>query len=343
MEKYAAKLVVFNGEDFGYWKNRTCNYLLSQGRTIWEIVQEAYVIPDTLDHATQGEQQRYENNYKTINLITTALGRNVYDRVAHLETAHDVWLKLCNTYEGSSEIKSSRRDTYNRQYRIFSQKSGESLDDCFAHFESIVSSLRSCGPLAYSDNKYAKQLLYALDDSIWDMKITALEESADFATLDTEKLFSKLKFHELSRKGRPNHDASFSSKALITGARVGGHMANHTNTTDSSVLEFALSSLCAASDEQYESIPDDEITLLARMFCTLHRFRKERRRSPRGCFECSDTTHFIANCPKRKKLDSSSNKYNYNNRNDSSDKGEGKKKYRFRDKKKKKRFQKMMS
>jgi hypothetical protein len=31
-----------------------------------------------------------------------------------LETAHDVWLKLCNTYEGSSEIKYSRRDTYNR-------------------------------------------------------------------------------------------------------------------------------------------------------------------------------------------------------------------------------------
>jgi hypothetical protein len=81
------------------------------------------------------------------------------------------------------------------------------------------------------------------------MKITALEESADFATLDTEKLFSKLKSHELSRKGRPNYDASFSSKALITGARVGGHVANSTNTTDSSTLEFTLSSLCAASDE----------------------------------------------------------------------------------------------
>jgi hypothetical protein len=71
------------------------------------------VIPDTLDHVTQYELQRYENNYKTFNLITTALGRNVYDSVAHLETAHDVSLKLCNIYEGSSEIKSSRRDTYN--------------------------------------------------------------------------------------------------------------------------------------------------------------------------------------------------------------------------------------
>jgi hypothetical protein len=173
------------------------------------------------------------------------------------------------------------------------------------------------------------------------MKITALEESADFATLDTEKLFSKLKSHELSRKGRPNHDTSLTSKAFVTSTHVGGHMANPTNTTDSSALEFSLSFLCAASDEQYESILDDEIALLATKFCTLHRFRKERRRSPRGCFECGDTTHFIVDCPKRKKFDSS-NKYNYNNRNDSSDKDEGQKKYCFEDKKKKK-FQKMMS
>jgi hypothetical protein len=90
MEKGDAKLVIFNGEDFGYWKNRTRNYLLSQGRAIWEIVQEAYVILDTLDHVNQGELQIYENNYKTLNLITTALDRNVYDRIAHLETVHDV-------------------------------------------------------------------------------------------------------------------------------------------------------------------------------------------------------------------------------------------------------------
>jgi hypothetical protein len=145
------------------------------------------VIPTTLDNATQGELIRYENNYKTLNLITTALGSNVYDRVSHLEIAYDVWLKLCNTYEGSSEIKSSRKDTYNRQYQTFAQKPSESLDDWFTRFESIVSNLRSCGPLAYSDNERAKQLLYALDDSVWGMKITALEESVDFAILDTEK------------------------------------------------------------------------------------------------------------------------------------------------------------
>jgi hypothetical protein len=177
------------------------------------------------------------------------------------------------------------------------------------------------------------------------MKITTLEEYTDFATLDTEKLFSKLKSHELSRKCRPNHEASLTSKALITSALVSAHDANPTNTI-SSALEFVLSSLAVASDEQYESIPDDDIALLARKFYVLHKFLKESRRSPKGCFECGDTTHFIIDCPMRKKFDSSNkndygNKYDYTNRNDCSNMGDSKKKNRFKDKKKKK-FQKII-
>jgi hypothetical protein len=89
MEKGVVKLVIFHGEDFGYWKNQTHNYLLRQGRAIWEIVQEACVIPAMLENATQGLQW-YENNYKALNLITTALGRNMYDHVSHLENVHDI-------------------------------------------------------------------------------------------------------------------------------------------------------------------------------------------------------------------------------------------------------------
>jgi hypothetical protein len=73
----------------------------------------------------------------------------------------------------------------------------------------------------------------------------------------------------------------------------------------------------------------------------LHKFHKERRRTPRGCFECGDTTRFITDCLKRKKL-GSSNKYDYTNQNDYS-KGDNKKKNHFRDKKMMKKFQKITS
>jgi hypothetical protein len=99
----------------------------------------------------------------------------------------------------------------------------ESFDDCFARFESIVSKLRAYCPLTYTNNECAKQLLYTLDDHVWGIKITALKESTDFTILDTEILFSKPKSHELSRQSRPNHDASITSKTLITSAHIGGH------------------------------------------------------------------------------------------------------------------------
>jgi hypothetical protein len=93
------------------------------------------VIPATLDNATQGELMRYENNYRALNVITTALGRNVYDRVAHLETPHDVWLKLCNTYEAHLKLNLLVRiRTIDNIIHFLINL--ESLDDCFARFES---------------------------------------------------------------------------------------------------------------------------------------------------------------------------------------------------------------
>jgi hypothetical protein len=75
---------------------------------------------------------------------------------------------------------------------------------------------------------------------------------------------------------------------------------------------------------------------VARKFRALHKFRKERRRSPRDCFECGNTTHFITDSPKRKKF-VSSNKYDHANQNDYSNKSDNKKKNRFRDNNKKKK------
>jgi hypothetical protein len=102
MKKCAIKLVAFNGGHLGDCEGGIRDPNDARQRD-----------PTTLDNVTQCELQWYENNYKALNLITTDLCRNVYDRVSHLKTAYDVWLKLGNTYEGSSEIKSSRKDTYN--------------------------------------------------------------------------------------------------------------------------------------------------------------------------------------------------------------------------------------
>jgi hypothetical protein len=59
-----------------------------------------------------------------------------------------------------------------------------------------------------------------------------------------------------------------------------GCYTNPTNTISPS-LEFALPSLAAASNKQYESIPDDVIALLARKFQAMHKFWKEEKKLPK--------------------------------------------------------------
>jgi hypothetical protein len=169
-----------------------------------------------------------------------------------------------------------------------------------------MSNLRACGPLTYTDNEHVKQLLYVLDDHVWGMKITSLEESADFATLDTEKLFSKLKSHELSRKGRPNYDALFTSKALITSTRIGGHDANPTNTSSPS-LEFALSSFLQLLMSNMRAFLTTRLPCLQKKFgrCTSFGRRGE---------ETLETPKRKNNRPKRKK------KNNYKKKNHFGDK-----------------------
>jgi hypothetical protein len=108
------------------------------------------VILTMLDNTTQGELQRYENNYKALNLITVALGRNVCDRVAHLVTSHDASLNCATLMRAHLKLNLLIRTC------TIGNKPGESLNDCFARFESIVSNLRSCGPLAYFDNERVK-------------------------------------------------------------------------------------------------------------------------------------------------------------------------------------------
>ena len=118
-----------------------------------------YEISEDLETAQPGQVALFEHNSKAVNILLSALGRNEFDRVSHLTTAHAIWETLCTYHKGTNQVKSMRKDSYNRQYQTFAQKPRESLDAVFARFEAIVSNLRACGNLTYKDNERAKQML----------------------------------------------------------------------------------------------------------------------------------------------------------------------------------------
>jgi hypothetical protein len=85
-------------------------------------------------------------------------------------------------------------------------------------------------------------------------------------------------------------------------------------------MSFALSSLVSVSEEQLETLGDDELALIISRFSRFHNNRLNHHRGGDqkvGCYNCGDLDHFVAHCPKKNKH--SSDKYDSSKRKDKRD------------------------
>ena len=79
-------------------------------------------------------------------------------------------------------MKARLFETHRREYENFTQGLGESIGDMFSRFQSIVNKVnanRSADALEYTEHEKALKLLYALDHSVWDLKVNTSSSLQD--------------------------------------------------------------------------------------------------------------------------------------------------------------------
>ena len=136
----------------------------------------------------------------------------------------------------------------------------------------------------------ARQLLGALDMSIWEMKVTSIRESTVMSTLTLDVLYSKLKTHELDVFARKN-----SNKSIALASQ------HSTSNNESSSPSFVLPFLSSLIDEQLEQLPEEELAHYSTRFDqALQNVRTRKRKSgdSRRCLERGSLKHIHPKCPK---------------------------------------------
>jgi len=168
----------------------------------------------------------------------------------------------------------------------------------FHHFQSIVNKLRSNKPLlapAYTDLEQALKLLYALDQKVWEVKVSAIIELANYDTLTVDELFSKLKATEVDKLSRARLESPSSGRPMVL---VGSSSANANPNLSSG---FAPSSLVSVIEEQMEALDDDSLALVIAKFQKFYTNRRDHDKEGRSiCYNCGDKNHFVADCPKKR-------------------------------------------
>jgi hypothetical protein len=196
-------------------------------------------------------------------------------------------------------VKTRLFETYRREYENFTQLAGETIDSMFSRFQSIVNKMRANkAQQPYSDHERALKLLHALDRRVWEVKVSAIIESPNYETLTVDELFSKLKSTEIDHQTRAKiENPGAPTMALVSG---GGSASN------SSPAMFALSSLLSISEEQVESLEDEELALVVSQFTRFHNNRMSQRCGwfKDRCYNCGDPDHFVVSCPKKGKSES---------------------------------------
>jgi hypothetical protein len=96
-----------DGSNFDYWKTCMRIHLKAMGGIIWKVVDEDYIILNEAN-PTQVDNENILANAQAMNVIINALCFREYHRVCKLETAHEMWRKLIEAYEGTSNVKSAK-------------------------------------------------------------------------------------------------------------------------------------------------------------------------------------------------------------------------------------------
>nr|ABA98045.1 retrotransposon protein, putative, unclassified [Oryza sativa Japonica Group] len=125
--------------------------------------------------------------------------------------------------------------------------------------------------------------------SIWEMKVTSIQESVNMSTLTLDPLYTKLKTHEMNiLSGKVDSKSSAlvsSSSSLIVDA--------------SSSMSSFLAAFNATSDDQLEQIEEEDLALVAnRIARAMNNARNRKRDGPNRCFECGSIDHLRSHCPK---------------------------------------------
>ncbi|GJY37328.1 copia protein [Tanacetum coccineum] len=96
---------------------------------------------------------------------------------------------------GACQVKDNKIDILVQQYEQFTIPEEESIDNEFARFNTIITSLKALDE-GFSSKSYVRKFLRALHPK-WHAKITAIEESKDLISLSLDEIIGNLRFYEV--------------------------------------------------------------------------------------------------------------------------------------------------
>ncbi|GJU79637.1 zf-CCHC domain-containing protein [Tanacetum coccineum] len=146
---------LFESDGFIYWKNIFETYVKSKDLDLWHVITDGDFSPIQNNPETKKDEivpfhkqnddlkKKLAKNNEAKMVIYNALPRKEYERIFMCQTAKEIWDTLLITHQGNNQVKANKIDLLVQQYEQFMIPEEESIDNAFAKFNTIITSLKA--------------------------------------------------------------------------------------------------------------------------------------------------------------------------------------------------------
>jgi hypothetical protein len=288
-----------DGSNFDYWKTCMRIHLKAMGGMLWKVVDEGFVILDEAN-PTQVDNENILANAQAMNVIIRTLCIHEYHRVCKLEIVHEIWRKLIEAHEGTSNVKSAKLFICKGKFEKFALLQNEELKDDFSRLNNIVNELKDLGFDVLEvdiSHKFLRDLPPKYET------IITLPVRSNLKTISPSEFLGEVLTHDIFKQSQEElYGNLYKDKKNIVVCK-----AKTSNDDD--------------YDGDSETNTDDDVALMVKKF---KRFMKKKgyqsgssksdksyNKNPfakKKCFECGEMGHTSTNCKNKDEYNSSKKK-----------------------------------
>ena len=146
------KMPVLIPDEYHTWTLRVIDYLSEfcgeDGETLVQYIEGDYKLPvvATSTAETEKEKTRFEKiQRRSLRILRQWLPTNIFTKFATIDDARKLWKQLEVVYGVNKKQKSSKVTQILSEFKSFTQKPDESLDQMFERFTTILNKMEMLG------------------------------------------------------------------------------------------------------------------------------------------------------------------------------------------------------
>ena len=147
---------------------------------VWIVTHDGMKPIKNPDKPTKSEEEQIHFNARAKNCLFESFSIDVFNKVFTLNTAHEIWLKIQELHDSTSNVREQKYCLAKQNFNSFIMNDDELIRDMYSPLNLTVNELHSIGLTKLDDADIVRKIIFVLPQKKYASIITILHNMEDF-------------------------------------------------------------------------------------------------------------------------------------------------------------------